>query len=129
MVYLGTGNERGVAEKNWEKLEQLMVGIDEANERGEIYMMVGDFNGHLGYLGYQGENENGKIINRFIEESGMILMNIDNKCRGTYTWERGESRSAIDLVLTNERGYANVEEVILTKSELNWIFQTIVWWR
>jgi len=111
IVYLRTGNDRAVVEQNREVLMHVMRGVEEAEYRGEVYIMIGDFNGHLGYLGYQEENENGKEINKFIEESGLLLMNIDEKCEGLYTWERGESKSAIDLVLINERGYGLVEGV------------------
>lgn len=67
-----------------------------------MYMIVEDFNCHLGYLRYQEENENRKIVNKFIEDSRLILMNIDEKCT-VYKWERGESKSAQDFVLANEK--------------------------
>ena len=45
-----------------------------------IYMS--DFYGYLGYLLYQEENGNRKMINRFIKESELLLMIIDDKCKG-----------------------------------------------
>lgn len=78
-----------------------------------MFITCGDFNAHLGYLGHQTENENGKLVNQFIEESGLILMNLDDKCSGTYTWERGEWKSAIDLVLSKENIYGKCKKITI----------------
>lgn len=85
VVYLRTGSGREELEKNREILHMMRERVEEAEERGEGYIVVGDFNCHLGYLGYQEENENGKNVNRMIEESGLLLLNIDEKCEGAYT--------------------------------------------
>lgn len=109
LVYLRTGNENEVIENNKTILRHLMRKAEEAEQRQQMYIAAGDFNGHLGYLGQQSENENGRWINNFIEESGLILMNIDAKCIGVYTWERGDTKSAIDFVLANERAYRSIQ--------------------
>ena len=105
VVYMGTGNDRDVLEQNWKMMKFIMEGVEKAEREEESYIVVGDFNCHLGYIGYQEENENGKQVNRFIEESGLILLNIDGKSQGRYTWQRGEQKSVIDLGLINEKGY------------------------
>ena len=38
-----------------------------------------------------------------IEKGNLNLFNLDDRCRGVYTWQRGTSRSVIDLVLVNEK--------------------------
>ena len=43
-----------------------------------------DFNCHLGFLGYQEENENGRMIMEFIDGNNLILLNSDEKCQGTF---------------------------------------------
>ena len=58
-------------------------------------IVLGDFNGHLGYLGNQEENMNGKFINKMIQEEYLIILNIDSRCKGTNTWQRGEPKSVI----------------------------------
>lgn len=113
IVYLRTGREREVLEHNKNVLEHISRKAEEAERKEEMYITCGDFNAHLGYLGDQDENENGRLVNLFIEESGLILMNIDEKCTGTYTWERGEWKSAIDLVLTNERVYGKFKKMMI----------------
>ena len=34
-------------------------------------------------------------------ENNMIMLNDTDKCKGTYTWSRGQSKSVIDFVLVN----------------------------
>ena len=41
----------------------------------------------------------------FINGNDLILLNSDEKCQGTYTWGRGNQKSAIDLVIVNENMY------------------------
>ena len=72
VVYLRTGNGREKLEQNRRILNRMRVRAGEAEEREESYIAVGDFNGHLGYLGHQEENENGRNINRMIEESSLF---------------------------------------------------------
>ena len=117
VVYLKTGNGREELEQNREILGRMKERAEEAEAREECYIAVGDFNGHLGYLGYQEENENGKSINRMLEESGLILLNVDEKCEGVFTWLRGESRSAIDLVMSNEKGYSMIKKVKIDEKQ------------
>ena len=38
----------------------------------------------------------------FINGNNLILLNSDEKCQGTYTWVRGNQKSAIYLVIVNE---------------------------
>ena len=44
---------------------------------------MGDFNCHLGFLGYQEENENVRMTMEFINGNNLILLNSDEKCQGT----------------------------------------------
>ena len=50
------------------------------------------------------------MIKEWMEDRDLILLNGDDKCEGTYTWgrfsgEEREQRSAIDMVLMNEKMY------------------------
>ena len=51
------------------------------------------------------EDVNGKMVKRWIEEFDLMLMNADDKCKGTYTWSARGQRSAIDMVFVNRRLY------------------------
>ena len=85
LVYLATG-QGGAAEINEGIMEEIREKIGRAEERGEGVVLLGDFNGHLGYLGHQEESITGAIVNRMIEQCGLNLLNIDERCvGGTYT--------------------------------------------
>ena len=117
VVYLKTGNGREELEQNREILGEMRDRVREADEKGESYIAVGDSNGHLGYLGYQDENENGKSINKMLEESGLILMNVDEKCEGKFTWMRGDSKSAIDLVVAKEKAFGSIKKMKIDEKQ------------
>ena len=68
-------------------------------------IVLGDFNGHLGYLGNQKLDTNGKRVLDFIEKNSMILLNADDKCQGTVTREESGHKSSIDFVLVNTEFY------------------------
>ena len=117
LVYMKTGNDATTREFN-EQITREIQRIIGKYQSGEIGLIVlGDLNGHLGYLGYQEENSNGRIINDMIEENDLILLNIDERCRGIYTWERGDSRSAIDLVMVNDVAVARFREMEIDENK------------
>ena len=85
--------------------------LEEREIQQKATIVLGDFNGHLGYLGNQEENMNDKLINKMIQEEDLILLNIYSRCKGTYTWQRGEQKSAIDQMMVNQCGYEKFEEM------------------
>ena len=109
IVYLKTGNDGATLSFNRVLIENMQTIIDRAD--GEKILILGDFNCHLGYLGYQEENQNGRLVQRFVEDNGLVLLNADDRCTGEYTWERGMQRSAIDLAITNQEGYSGFENM------------------
>ena len=88
LVYMKTGNDN--EKKNI--IEEIGQIVEEKEMQQKATIVLGDFNGHLGYLGNQEENMNGKLINKMIKEEDLILLNIDSRCKGTYTWQRGEQK-------------------------------------
>ena len=65
----------------------------EINELLEIskdqpLLMIGDFNGHVGFLGEQTLDRNGQMIIEWLEKENLIMLNDDTKCDGLYTWQR-----------------------------------------
>ena len=54
---------------------------------------------------------NGKLINKMIQEEDLILLNIDSRCKGTYTWQWGEQKSSIHLIMVSQCGYEKFEEI------------------
>ena len=70
-------------------------------EDDELIFLLGDFNSHIGILGEQQINYNGKLVMDMKMECNLILLNATDKCEGMITWSRGEQRSAIDFVIVN----------------------------
>jgi len=86
------------------------------NARGPL-VVVGDFNGHISELGNQREDDNGRMIKRFINNFGMTLVNLDEMCTGRTTWQRGEQSSCIDFLLSNDLAYGLLHEMIIDEEE------------
>ena len=90
LAYLdcGIGNEAKV--RNKLIIEEIENKLENTHE--EAVMVLVDFNAHMGYLGYQIENENGRIVKELLNRQSLILLNSEEKCKGTYTWQRGEQK-------------------------------------
>lgn len=69
----------------------------------ETLILLGDFNGHIGFLGDQPINRNGKMILEWMGNNSMIMLNDDLQCEGMYTWSRNEQKSVIDYALCNKK--------------------------
>ena len=80
LCYFRTGNEEEIIRGNRELREYILGRIEQIEQEIGI-MVLGDFNGHLGYLGDQVENRTGKLINEMIDGGNLNLLNIDDRCR------------------------------------------------
>ena len=109
LVYMKTRNDNETKDHNKKLIEEIGQILEEREIQQKATTVLGDFNGHLGYLGNQEENMNGKLINKMIQEEDLILLNFDSRCKGTYTWQNGEQKSAIDLIMVNQCGYEKFE--------------------
>ena len=97
-----------------DKNKKLTNEIKEITEKykDEKLIVMGDFNAHIGIIGEQSLNQNGRLIRKLMECSDLILLNIDeNKTKGKITWRQGGHESVIDFVFCNEKMYNNVESI------------------
>ena len=62
-------------------------------------MILREFNGHLGFIGSQRVDTNGRYIMQLMEEYDFILLNRDRMCAGEITREENSNKSVIDFVL------------------------------
>ena len=96
-----------------ERSRKIKAEVDNILEKvimeDEASLLLGDMNGHIRQIGYQKEDENGRIVLDWINNSSMILLNLEEFCTGTYTWSRQEQKSTIDYVLANRFCYQWVE--------------------
>ena len=121
IIYLQQAGIKGSESRNREILNKVKEGIAYIENCGWNYIIMGDFNGHIGkeeYLGYSGPyekwNENGKVIVEFSKESGIHILNLELKNEGLWTWQRGDSRGCLDLVMCNNmdniRGVLHIDD-------------------
>ena len=74
-------------------------------------MVLGDMNAHIGILGKQEMNKNGEKLLMLVEECRLVILNLDEACKGETTREENGHKSAIDFVLVNEPLYGDFVEM------------------
>ena len=95
-------NEEG--RENNERIRKDIENMIE-NNKSDGLLILGDFNGHLETLDGRKEDKNGRMVMEWTTNYDLVLMNTDNKCEGTITREKGEQKTAIDMVLMNRNLY------------------------
>lgn len=99
LVYLSSNDK----ERNKNIKAEIIKTLNSHEE--ENLILLGDFNGHIGFLGQQKQDDNGELVLELMEKYGLVLINDDPKCTGCYTWSRGDQRSVIDFVLVTKSMY------------------------
>ena len=95
LVYLATDDR----ERN--DLIELEINRILSNLEDIPFILMGGFNGRLGFLGPQ----NGERVWNWMSSYNLILSNGDPNCTGVITWASRGRESAIDFVLTNNIMY------------------------
>lgn len=103
LVYFSVVKKPEDKERNLRLKREIECAIESSTE--EPLIILGDLNGHIGFLGEQKINENGYIITEWLCTYDLTLLNCDDKCKGLYTWGRRNQKSVIDYVITNNKMY------------------------
>ena len=103
-VYLLTGKSDEVNNWNRRLKSEIEKKITQRDD-DEALIIMGDFNGHTGFLGYQELDKNGEFVMELMHNHNLILLNNDTKCEGLYTWSRDNQKSVIDYMLVNKKMY------------------------
>ena len=103
-MYLATGQRREDTERNDKITKKIEEHVDKT-ECNENMILMGDFNGHLDFLGNQNCDRNGKFVKKLMDEKDLILLNIEEECEGIVTWEKKDMKSTIDFLLVNRELY------------------------
>ena len=109
IVYFDTKNYGQGRTRNNE-LSKLIESRIENNDRTGLIIM-GDFNGHMKLLDNKKDDGNGKRVMRWMDEYNLTLLNLDQNCKGIYTWRNKDQKSAIDFILVNEKLYEKFNEM------------------
>ena len=113
LVYFDLGKKRtgDGAERNRDIRAEIEKAMEENTSEG--LMVLGDFNAHIEKLDGRRTDENGRMVLEWIDTKDLILLNGDEKCKGTYTRVMGDTKTAIDMVMVNRRMYEICEEMII----------------
>ena len=112
LVYFDSDKSKEGGQKRNKALKiEVEKAMGSAKENNEAILVLGDFNGHIGLLGHQKANQQGKLILKWIEEDGLSLLNMDENCEGVYTWSRGDQKSVIDYAFVNKEMYNHFIEM------------------
>ena len=110
-------SKEGGQKRNKAIKSEIDKAMEKSKEKDEAFLVLGDFNGHIGILGHQKENQHGKLVLNWIEEDGLTLLNLDDKCEGVYTWSRGNQKSVIDYALVNRKMYNHFVEMKIDENK------------
>ena len=99
-MYLSTGHKQADKDRDGKTCKSIEHHIDKTMD-DENLIVMGDFNGHIGLIGNQRLDRNGKFVKKLMDEKNMTLLNLEEKCDGSVTWEKNGSKSTIDFILTN----------------------------
>ena len=73
-------NDNGRNNRIYKDLKNIKINMSTEN-----LLIVGDFNGHIGSLGPQPLNANGKKMLKFVDEQDLNILNLDPRCAGEIT--------------------------------------------
>lgn len=116
LLYMAAGGTAEAAARN-RKIEEEVEQKIQSNEVNNL-IVLGDLNGHLGILGEQIEDRNGRMIMKWMNEQNLVLLNIDEKCKGKYTWSARKSKSVIDYMLVNSVMYSLFERMEIDENKI-----------
>ena len=107
-----------------ERLHSIIVeDMHELRSQGYLISIWGDFNGHVAMKDrlkgiYETSNTNGERVERLVEAMGGSLMNDSHKCEGIWTWNRGQHKSIIDLVIADGRMSNRIRRMMVDDDEM-----------
>ena len=87
IVYFAAGNKKEDKERNKQikqKCENILENINE-----DPLIILGDFNGHVGFLGHQRLDTEGETILKWVNEYGLIIINGDEQGRHAHGAQGG----------------------------------------
>ena len=97
--------------------KEIMEEIEKAIENTkEDFIIMGDFNGHVGFLGNHPMNKNGELLCNLIDKHTLVLLNGHPECEGEITWEQRGRKSVIDYILVNKNMHEKFISMVIDEN-------------
>ena len=102
---------------NYDTNKHLMKYIQDHIQNIKNYIILGDFNGHIGFLGPQPMNKNGELMLDLINNNNLIILNGHADCKGEITWQQRERKSTIDYLMVDEEMHKRFKNMIIDEQK------------
>ena len=102
------GSDKKNSGKNFIRNNKIQLQVEKLLEVEPDTSMIclGDFNGRIKTLEPNIEtDENGSMLEQWVPKFYLNHLNLTEDCKGTYTFESKNGKSAIDHILTNDKLY------------------------
>ena len=113
LVYFSVKDE----ERNEDIKSKISAMIEKYQNEEWGMILLGDFNGHIGFIGEQQLNKNGQIILNLMERHNLVLLNDNERCHGKVTWQERNMKSTIDYMMVNEKMYNKFEKMVIDEQK------------
>ena len=101
-----------------ELCNELIQNVGELQRDYENILLMGDFNGKISeFLRPGKQSSNGKLVEKLVDVTNLVLLNTDEKCNGKITWCRGPLQSVIDYVMCSPGMYEMVKSVTIDEEQ------------
>ena len=90
------------------------IGVEVQESRNNQVIVLGDFNSKLKYQQTM-ESSSGKVMQEFIDNHNLDVLNQCSQCEGTWTRVEGNKKSIIDYVVASSSGL--VEKMIIDEEK------------
>ena len=117
LVYFDARKNASGNEAN-RKIRREVEALIEGNEK-EGLIVMGDFNGHITMIDGKEQDANGRMLLEWLTTYNLNMLNMDNRCKGKYTWSRGGNRSTLDYVLVNEKILGNFKNMEIDEEKIS----------
>ena len=100
--------------------EHISEQVQQARERKQRVLIMGDFNGKIGeeVKGNRPEKtKGGRLLLKMAKQEKLIILNTTEICEGLWTRTEGESRSVIDYILTDDESVEGVQSMMVDENK------------
>ena len=112
ITYFPQDNIKACEDSATELHNELIQNVAELETVYDNILLLGDFNGKVSQFKPPGQkSSNGNLVENIQNTTNMINLNVDDKCEGKITWQRGALSSTIDYALCSNKLYEVIRGV------------------